>query len=41
MLKIRGRVSSISVRKVTFTAQLVGLPCERVDAGTSFGSSLS
>ena len=37
MLKIWGRISSINVRKVVFTAQLLGLPFERVDAGASFG----
>ena len=37
MLKIWGRISSINVRKVVFTAQLLGLPFERVDAGAAFG----
>jgi glutathione S-transferase len=37
MLKIWGRISSINVRKVVFTAQLLGLPFERVDAGATFG----
>jgi glutathione S-transferase len=37
MLKIWGRISSINVRKVVFTAQLLQLPFERVDAGASFG----
>jgi glutathione S-transferase len=37
MLKLWGRVSSINVRKVVFTAQLLDLPFERVDAGAAFG----
>ena len=37
MLKIWGRITSINVRKVVFTAQLLGLPFERVDAGATFG----
>lgn len=37
MLKIWGRISSINVRKVVFTAQLLALPFERVDAGAAFG----
>lgn len=37
MLKLWGRISSINVRKVVFTAQLLGLPFERIDAGASFG----
>lgn len=37
MLKIWGRISSINVRKVVFTAQLLGVPFERVDAGAAFG----
>jgi glutathione S-transferase len=37
MLKIWGRISSINVRKVVFTAQLLQLPFERVDAGAAFG----
>jgi glutathione S-transferase len=37
MLKLWGRISSINVRKVVFTAQLLELPFERVDAGASFG----
>jgi len=37
MLKIWGRISSINVRKVVFTAQLLDIPFERVDAGASFG----
>ncbi|XXY45925.1 glutathione S-transferase [Sorangium sp. So ce269] len=37
MLKIWGRISSINVRKVVFTAQLLHLPFERIDAGAAFG----
>ncbi|MCG2591625.1 glutathione S-transferase [Ramlibacter sp. XY19] len=37
MLKLWGRLSSINVRKVVFTAQLLELPFERVDAGAAFG----
>jgi glutathione S-transferase len=37
MLKIWGRISSINVRKVVFTAQLLGIPFERIDAGGAFG----
>jgi glutathione S-transferase len=37
MLKIWGRLSSINVRKVVLTAQLLELPFERVDAGAAFG----
>jgi glutathione S-transferase len=37
MLKIWGRISSINVRKVVLTAQLLDLPFERVDAGAAFG----
>jgi glutathione S-transferase len=37
MLKIWGRISSINVRKVVFTAQELGLPFERTDAGSQFG----
>lgn len=37
MLKLWGRISSINVRKVVFTAQLLELPFERVDAGAAFG----
>ena len=37
MLKIWGRLSSINVRKVVFTAQELGLPFERIDAGSAFG----
>ena len=37
MLKVWGRISSINVRKVVLTAQWLGLPFERVDAGHEFG----
>jgi len=37
VLKIWGRISSINVRKVVFTAQLLALPFERIDAGAAFG----
>lgn len=37
MLRIWGRLSSINVRKVVFTAQLLELPFERIDAGQAFG----
>jgi glutathione S-transferase len=37
MLKLWGRISSINVRKVVFTAQLLELPFERIDAGAAFG----
>jgi glutathione S-transferase len=37
MLKILGRISSINVRKVVLTAQLLGVPFERIDAGAAFG----
>ena len=37
MLRIWGRISSINVRKVVLTAQLLELPFERVDAGGAFG----
>ncbi|MCC2632925.1 MAG: yliJ [Ramlibacter sp.] len=36
-LRIWGRISSINVRKVVLTAQLLDLPFERVDAGAAFG----
>jgi glutathione S-transferase len=36
-LKIWGRISSINVRKVVLTAQWLGLPFERIDAGMAFG----
>jgi glutathione S-transferase len=37
MLRIWGRISSLNVRKVVFTAQLLGIPFERIDAGQAFG----
>jgi glutathione S-transferase len=37
MLKLWGRISSINVRKVVFTAQLLEIPFERIDAGAAFG----
>lgn len=37
MLRIWGRISSINVRKVVYTAQELGLPFERIDAGSEFG----
>jgi glutathione S-transferase len=37
MLKLWGRISSINVRKVVFTAQLLQVPFERIDAGAAFG----
>jgi len=37
MLKIWGRISSINVRKVVLTAQLLQLPFVRIDAGAAFG----
>jgi glutathione S-transferase len=36
-LKIWGRISSLNVRKVVWTAQALGLPFERVDAGLRYG----
>ena len=36
-LKLWGRISSINVRKVMWTAQYLGLPIERIDAGAAFG----
>jgi glutathione S-transferase len=36
-MKIWGRISSINVRKVVLTAQLLGIPFERIDAGAAFG----
>ena len=36
-LRIWGRISSINLRKVVLTAQLLQLPFERVDAGAAFG----
>ena len=37
MLTIWGRISSINVRKVVYTAQELGLQFKRVDAGSEFG----
>ena len=37
MLTIWGRISSINVRKVVYTAQELGLPFQRLDAGSEFG----
>ena len=37
MLKLWGRLSSINVRKVVLTAQLLELTLERIDAGAGFG----
>lgn len=36
-LRLWGRISSINVRKVMWTAQYLGLPIERIDAGAAFG----
>lgn len=36
-VKIWGRISSINVRKVVWTAQELGLPFTRVDAGGAYG----
>lgn len=36
-LKLWGRISSINVRKVMWTAQYLNLPIERIDAGGAFG----
>jgi glutathione S-transferase len=36
-LKLWGRISSVNVRKVMWTAQYLKLPIERVDAGGKFG----
>jgi glutathione S-transferase len=36
-LKLWGRISSINVRKVIWTAQFLKLPIERIDAGMRFG----
>ena len=35
--KLWGRISSINVRKVLWTAQYLRLPVERIDAGAAFG----
>lgn len=37
MMVLWGRLSSINVRKVVFTLQLLGLPFERREAGGAFG----
>ncbi|TFZ07093.1 glutathione S-transferase family protein [Ramlibacter henchirensis] len=37
MIRLWGRLSSINVRKVVFTLQLLELPFERTDAGGEFG----
>lgn len=37
MLKIWGRITSLNVRKVVLTAQELGIPFERIDAGGAFG----
>lgn len=37
MTRLWGRMSSINVRKVAFTAGLLRLPMERIDAGGPFG----
>jgi glutathione S-transferase len=37
MLKIWGRLTSLNVRKVVWTAQELGLTFERIDAGRQFG----
>lgn len=37
MLRIWGRISSLNVRKVVFTAQQLGIPFERIDAGLAYG----
>ena len=37
MLKLWGRLSSINVRKVVLTAQLLNLSFERIDTGAAFG----
>jgi glutathione S-transferase len=39
MLKLWGRISSINVRKVVLTAQLLEVPFERIDAGAAFGAT--
>jgi glutathione S-transferase len=36
-LRLWGRMSSINVRKVMWTAKYLGLPIERIDAGAAFG----
>ena len=37
MLRLWGRLSSINVRKVVWTAQELALPLQRTDAGGQFG----
>jgi glutathione S-transferase len=37
VLTLWGRISSINVRKAVFTAQELGLPYQRIDAGGEFG----
>ncbi len=37
MIRVWGRITSINVRKVVFTLQLLELPFERIDAGLQFG----
>lgn len=37
MLRLWGRITSINVRKVVWTAQELGLPLQRTDAGGAFG----
>lgn len=37
MIKIWGRITSINVRKAVWTAQELGIPFERIDAGGAFG----
>lgn len=37
MIRLWGRLSSINVRKVVFTLQLLGIPFERREAGGAFG----
>jgi glutathione S-transferase len=37
MRRLWGRISSINVRKVVFTLQLLEQPFERIDAGAAFG----
>lgn len=36
-MKLWGRLSSINVRKVALTVGLLGIDCERIDAGREFG----
>jgi glutathione S-transferase len=39
MLKLWGRTNSVNVQKVTWTIGELGLTCERIDAGLSFGKN--